>query len=121
MKKKIEKNQNESKIDKRILQFFSSLSDETRLSILLTLKEKPKTVNEIYKQVKRGNLTLSAISHQLRQLNDLDIIDYVKNGREKKFSLSNNFCWCILNDTLTHFSEKDHGGCKSCMSLKNKN
>lgn len=109
------------KVDKRILQFFASLSDETRLKILLTLKEKPRNVNEIYENVRKGSLTLSAISHQLRQLNNLGIVEFVKTGREKKFRLSDNFCWCILNDALKHFSEKDVGGCKSCSDIKNKN
>ena len=109
------------KVDKRLLQFFSSLSDETRLKILLTLADKPKTVNEIYEKAGKGSITLSAISHQLRQLTDMGIVDYEKNGREKKFALSGNFCWCILKDALRHFSEKDSGGCKSCMKIKNEN
>jgi len=93
------------KDNKKILQFFSALSDETRLKILMELVNGPKNVNEIYKSVGK-NITLSAISHQLKLLSYADIIEYVKKGRERKYSLSGDFCWCILRDAAKHFQNK---------------
>ena len=72
-------------INKKILQFFSALADETRLKILISLTKEPKTVNEIYQTVGKELMGLSAISHQLKQLYDQDIVTYQKKGREKRF------------------------------------
>ena len=94
------------KNNKRILQFFSALSDETRLKILLTLVEGSKYVGEIHRSFGKDRITLSAISHQLKYLNDVDILVYEKRGKEKIFSLSDNFCWCTLRDAVKHFQNK---------------
>jgi DNA-binding transcriptional ArsR family regulator len=92
--------------EKKVAQFFASLADETRIKILLSLTEGPKTVNEIYSFVGREGITLSAISHQLKQLSDMEIIHYKRNGKEKIFQLSNEFCWCILRDAFKHFNNQ---------------
>ena len=85
----------------KIVNFFSALGDETRLKILKILIDKDKTVTEIHKSI-RG-LTLSAVSHQLKYLSDLDIVIYKKKGKEKIFHLNDKFCWCILNNAFKHF------------------
>lgn len=104
-------------IDKRVMQFFSTLADETRLNILLTLIEKPKTVNEIYDAVGK-DITLSAVSHQLKHMNNIGVVVYKKKGREKRFELSDKFCWCILRDAFKHF--KGRTSCPVCSKIKNK-
>jgi len=93
-------------INKKVVQFFSSLSDETRLKILLSLADGPKTVNGIYECVGKDKMTLSAVSHQLRQLRDIEIIVCERKGREKYVRLSDDFCWCILKDVLNHFKKE---------------
>ncbi|MBS3065887.1 winged helix-turn-helix transcriptional regulator [Candidatus Pacearchaeota archaeon] len=97
-----------------VIQFFSSLADKTRLKIVLSLAEKPRTVNEIHNHLGKNNLTLSAISHQLKHLSDLNIVSYEKNGKEKLFSLSENICWCILKDAFSQFGRKVKIECKKC-------
>ena len=77
MKQKIEQS------EEKVMQFFSSLADKTRLHILLSIAENPKNVNEIYNFVGRDKMTLSAISHQLRQLSDMGIVFHKRNGKEK--------------------------------------
>lgn len=104
-------------INKKILQFFGALADETRLKMLVSLTDGPRTVNEIYGAVGKETMTLSAISHQLKQLYDQGIVDFKKNGREKKFSLSDDFCWCILKGAFKHFNERTK--CKACAVIKN--
>jgi len=104
-------------IDHKVLNFFSSLADPTRLKILLSMAEKPKTVNEIYDAVGKNRMTLSAISHQLRQLSDLNIVSFEKKGKEKSFSLSNKFCWCILRDAFKQFGNNIKIKCKKCSNL----
>ena len=103
-------------INKKILDFFSSLADETRLKIIISLSKKPMTVNEIYEAVGKEKLSLSAISHQLKQLHNLDIVVSEKKGREKIFSLSDSFCWCILKNAFDHFEGKTE--CKECCKIK---
>jgi ArsR family transcriptional regulator len=105
-------------VNKKIIQFFSTLSDETRLKILITLTEKPKTVNEIHNHIGKDKITLSAVSHQLKQLKDIDAVIYEKKGREKKFQLSETFCWCILRNSLKHFKKKTK--CGECAKLRQK-
>lgn len=104
--------------ERKIMQFFSSLADETRLHILLSIAEKPKTVNEIYDFVGRNKMTLSAISHQLKQLTDMNIVTFEKKGKERYFELSDKFCWCILRDAFSQFDTNIKIKCKKCENHK---
>lgn len=106
----------DERVNKKVLQFFSSLADETRLKILISLVNGPKNVNEIHNCIGKDKMTLSAISHQLKQLNDIDVIFYKREGKEKRFNLTNKFCWCILRDAFKHFNGTK---CKSCNGAKN--
>lgn len=100
--------------ERKVMEFFSSLADKTRLHILLSIANEPKTVNQIYDFVGRDKMTLSAISHQLKQLNDLGIVNYKKAGKEKFFELSDKFCWCVLRDALKQFNNNIQIKCKKC-------
>ncbi|MBU0957573.1 MAG: ArsR family transcriptional regulator [Nanoarchaeota archaeon] len=102
---------------KKILRFFGTLSDETRLKIVMSLTKSSKNVGEIHDYVGKDKITLSGISHQLKQLEDIDIVVFEKKGREKFFSLSGDFCWCILRDAIDHFNGKKHN-CKECCKIK---
>ena len=66
----------------KVLDFFASLADETRLKILLSIAKKPKNVNEIYDFVGRDKITLSAISHQLNHLKNLtSLLSKIKQSK----------------------------------------
>jgi ArsR family transcriptional regulator len=93
---------------KQLIKLFSTLADETRLDIVLALSKQPLAVNQIHDAV--PNITLSAVSHQLRLMADMDIVKYKKTGREKKYSLSDSFCWCILKNAIAH----KEGKCEAC-------
>ncbi len=99
---------------KNVLNFFSSLADETRLKILLSISNEKRNVGEIYNFVGRDTMTLSAISHQLKQLSDLGIVTSNKEGQEKYFELSDKFCWCILRDAFKQFNSNIKIKCKKC-------
>jgi len=101
-------------IDKNIIQFFASLADETRLRIILSIAEKPRTVGEIYNFVGKNKMTLSAISHQLKTLSDAGTIFSIKRGKEKYFELSDKYCWCILKDAYKQFNNNIKIKCKKC-------
>lgn len=100
-------------IDPKLLRFFALLSDETRLRIVMSIREGPLSVGEIHERIKE--LTLSAISHQLRTLNDAGIIDSKKEGRTKRYSLTDQFCWCILDNAFSHFQHKH---CEACRRIR---
>ncbi len=102
-------------INKSIMEFFASLADETRLTIVMTLIKEPKTVTDIQRSIKE--ISLSGISHQLKILKSASIVSSKKKGREKTYSLSDAFCWCILRDAQNHFKGKT--GCKECLKIKN--
>jgi DNA-binding transcriptional ArsR family regulator len=104
------------KISKRTLEFFSTLADETRLKILFCLTNGGKSVGKIYENVGKNKMTLSAISHQLKQMENLHIVDSKKLGREKIFTLSEEFCWCILKNAVEHFDKKTK--CQKCANIK---
>lgn len=105
------------KKEEKVVEFFSALADKTRIRILTSLIEESKTVGEIHKDLGE-KVTLSAISHQLKILRNTDIIDYEKDGREKTFSLSSNFCFCILKDAMKHFGQSFPSKCCSKGKLK---
>ncbi|MEI7960828.1 MAG: metalloregulator ArsR/SmtB family transcription factor [archaeon] len=103
--------------NKKVIRFFSTIADPTRLCILLSLMKGKKTVNEIYNAVGKEKMTLSAISHQLKQLEQVDVVTFEKKGREKTVTLSEDFCWCILRDAYNHFDGKKCA-CEECAKIK---
>lgn len=121
MKQKLKYNiEQEERVNRRVMNFFSSLSDETRLKILLSLTDGKKSVGEIHKFVGENKMGLSAISHQLKQLSDTGIVFSERNGKEKIFQLTGDFCWCILRDAFKHFSGEKAVECEKCSKIKNK-
>lgn len=104
-------------INNKIIRFFQCLADETRLSILLALKQNHLSVNDIHKSLGTDKLTLSAVSHQLKQLTDLDMVIFDKIGRSKIFKLSDNFCWCLLDSAIKHF-DGEPLNCKACCKIR---
>jgi len=98
----------------KVLDFFSSLADETRLKILVSIANTPKNVNQIYEFIGKNKMTLSAVSHQLKQLKDLGIVVCKKSGKERLYELSDKFCWCVLRDAFSQFGNKMEIKCKKC-------
>ena len=104
-------------VNKKILQFFSSLADETRLRIVLSLTEGSKNVGEIY-DIFNKSLSLPAVSHQLKLLENSEVVVYEKKGREKIFRLADGFCWCLVKNVFEHFGSGKKCKCKKCCSIK---
>jgi len=108
------------RVNKRILQFFSVLSDETRLNIVLVLTKGEKNVGEIHEKLGKNVLSLPAVSQQLKQMENLGIVSSKKSGREKFFRLSDGFCWCVVKDAFEHLKSGKNWRCKECMRVKTK-
>ncbi len=64
---------------------FSSLSDTTRLTIVLALSKNEMCVHELAVTV---DSTTSAVSHQLRKLKDKSIVDSRREGQVKFYKLT---------------------------------
>ena len=89
-------------LSRKIANFFSALSDETRIKILANLFDQPLSVNQIRDKI--GNISLPGISYQLKILESMDIVRYKKVGRKKLFHLSDEHVTHILNDVIVHLS-----------------
>ena len=63
---------------------FEVLGNELRFNILKSLKEKPKTVRELCKELKREQ---SAVSHALKTLRRCKFVDYKQKGKEREYCI----------------------------------
>jgi DNA-binding transcriptional ArsR family regulator len=79
--------------------FFSALSDPTRIQILSILLEGERGVGMLVQQL---GLTKSAVSHQLRGLRDKRIIRTRKKGRNVFVCLDDEHISEILQNSLKH-------------------
>ena len=104
-----------------VADFFSVLGDPTRLQILGWIYSKPKTVNEIRELL--GDISLQALSYQLKRLEDLNIITYSKDPddqRRKYYRLADKHVTHILNDTIAHIiGGPECDGILGCEETKN--
>ena len=80
VKKKIPKSETVNKITK----LFSVLSDKTRLKILYSISEEELCVCDIANVL---GVSLSAVSHQLRILRNLDLVKFKNEGKMSLYSL----------------------------------
>lgn len=87
----------------KIAYFFKSLSDETRIAIIFSLKDNELTVTELKTVL---NMTQSAVSHQLKTLRDANIVTNRREGKEVYYKLSDQHIYTIFNQALDHVEEK---------------
>lgn len=81
---------------------FKSLSDFTRLKILLALSKKELCVCDISALI---GVSVSAISHQLRLLKNARLVKYRKDGKMVYYTLEDKHINKIINETLKHSKE----------------
>ncbi|MBD3208966.1 winged helix-turn-helix transcriptional regulator [Candidatus Woesearchaeota archaeon] len=65
--------------------FFTTLANKTRLSILYTLREGDKSVNQI---VQRTGFEQSLVSHNLKLLKHCSFVDSAVRGKQRIYSLN---------------------------------
>lgn len=83
-------------------EIFKSLSDFTRLKILLALSEQELCVCDI---AALTNVSVSAISHQLRLLKNARLVNYRKEGKMVYYSLDDEHINKIVNEAKKHCLE----------------
>lgn len=81
---------------------FKMFGDQTRTKILSCLGIRDMYVCEIAETL---NMTVSAVSHQLRVLRGAKLVKGLKEGKEVKYSLDDDHVTKILEYGLTHVNE----------------
>lgn len=81
---------------------FKSLSDFTRLKILLSLAEDELCVCDI---AALAGVSVSAISHQLRLLKNNRLVSHRKEGKMVYYSLDDEHINKIVNEATKHCKE----------------
>lgn len=74
------------------------LSNATRLKILAYLKQQDLCVHDLAALL---NLSQSAVSHQLKQLNDRNLLNRRKEGRVVYYSLNESGVESLIDDLRT--------------------
>ena len=83
--------------------FFKILGDSTRIKILSALFQSEMCVCDIAALL---GMTQSAISHQLRVLKQGRLVKHRKDGKVVYYSLDDDHIKHIIDQGLTHISEK---------------
>lgn len=78
---------------------FKVFGDATRTKILFLLNKTQKTVSEIANEL---NMTLSAVSHQLRILKSAKLVKGQRAGKEIFYSLDDDHVMTIIDSAMSH-------------------
>lgn len=85
-----------------LAELFKMFGDPTRAKILECLQIRSLNVGEIAEVL---DMSVSAVSHQLRVLRSGKLVRGVKDGKEVKYSLDDDHVTKILEYGLTHVNE----------------
>lgn len=86
-----------------LAELFKMFGDPTRTKILKCLQIRDLYVGEIADVL---DMSLSAVSHQLRVLRSAKLVKGIKEGKEVKYSLDDDHITQILECGLAHVNEK---------------
>jgi len=92
----------EDNLINNLAQTFKNLSDFTRLKILISLAEDELCVCDL---AALTNVSVSAISHQLRLLKNSRLVKYRKDGKMVYYSLDDQHINKIVNEATKHCKE----------------
>jgi ArsR family transcriptional regulator, lead/cadmium/zinc/bismuth-responsive transcriptional repressor len=85
-------------------EFFKVLGDNTRAKIISALDLHEMCVCDLANLL---DMTKSAISHQLRQLRDSNLVRFRKEGKNVFYSLADDHIRAIFEKGLEHIREKE--------------
>ena len=88
--------------------FFVNFANNTKLDIIMSLRNGSLNVNAIAKKV---NEEQSTVSHNLRKLTDCHILNAKKEGKERVYSLNKNTVIPILKLFEKHVIKNCPGSC----------
>ena len=99
---KVEKNMPDEKSLISLSELFKVLGDVTRLRILFCLFEEEMCVCDISTLL---DMNISAISHQLKNLKNANLVKYRRCGKHLFYSLSDEHVRIIIGMGIKHMSE----------------
>ena len=85
-----------------LAEFFKVFGDSTRIKILYVLSQSEMCVCDIASLLQMGQ---SAISHQLRVLKQMRLVNFRRDGKTVFYSLSDDHIQTILAQGMEHISE----------------
>ncbi len=85
-----------------LAELFKIFGDSTRIRILYVLFEHEMCVCDLAQIL---NMTVSAISHQLRVLKQADLVRYRRDGKTVFYSLADDHVRSILGQGMEHIEE----------------
>jgi ArsR family transcriptional regulator len=91
--------------------FFVNFANDTKLKIILALRENPLSVSEIVKKVGEEQ---SKISHNLKNLLQCHILNVKKSGKERIYSLNNDTVIPMLKLVENHTKKCCCVRCEKC-------
>jgi len=91
--------------------FFGSLSNPLRVEIVLSLRKKQKSVNELSKDL---GVEQSKISHALVLLKNCNIVEAKQKGKQRIYFLNKKTMIPILNLIDKHAKKFCGGVCEMC-------
>ncbi len=86
----------------RLSLFFKAISDETRIKILYSLSHSKMCVCDIAALLQ---MSVSAISHQLRVLRQAGLVKFEKVGKIVYYTLSDEHVNTVFSNALEHVME----------------
>ena len=95
-------------IDVTYLGFFKTLNNDTRLSIVLCLKESPKNVSQLSEKLK---MEQSRISHNLQCLERNGFVTFKQSGKQRIYSLNKDTIEPILVAVKKHINKYKINSC----------
>lgn len=100
--KKVNKNMPEEEVLYSLAELYKIFADTTRIKILYVLFESEMCVCDIAQLL---NMSISAISHQLRVLKQGRLVKFRREGKTVFYSLSDDHVRTIINQGLEHIGE----------------
>lgn len=88
-----------------IADFYKAMSDSTRIKIINLLEKNELCVCDISSIL---NMTKSAVSHQLKNLREMNLITSRKVGKEVWYTLADDHVKQVFDISLAHVMEMDN-------------
>lgn len=87
----------------RLVDIYRSLGDPTRLRLLLALSERELCVCDL---AEVAGVSESAVSHQLRTLRDMRLVEWRRDGKRAVYRLADQHVLDLLRIGLAHAEEE---------------
>jgi ArsR family transcriptional regulator, lead/cadmium/zinc/bismuth-responsive transcriptional repressor len=91
--------------------FFSNFSNKTKLKIIMSLRRKAMSVNELVEILGEEQ---SKVSHNLRKMTRCNILAVKKEGKRRIYSLNKKTVMPMLGLVDQHVKNYCDGRCKEC-------